>query len=346
MPPRGPTGTTRRSKQQGVQSHADRSNPTGRPGARRVGGPARRRCAGAEPALLVDPGQPGRGSPGDARRGAGRLRGRGRLPVLRSRPVPDPHPGGAAGRSGHDRGRRHAARRLRGAARRLRRSRPARARSRRGAAAADGARPARHGRAEVRALDAGDLHHGRQQAGPRVPARGRRHQRAHLRPAHRMVEGDGRGDRRPEVRLPRRSGGAQAPLLPGLPAARLHRLDGDRVPLGRRGRGLGEVQGALAVHEPGLAELQLHAGAADHRRRLGRLRPHRPPRRGVQPEARRLRRLPGAGRAGGPRLHAGDRGHGDPAHGARSGGLDRADQLHAAAGDPGRDAARRPTSSR
>ena len=64
-------------------------------------------------------------------------------------------------------------------------------------------------------------------------------ERAHLRPARRLGEGDGRGDRRAEVRLPGRPEGAEAPLLPGLPAARLHRLDGDRVPLRGRGRGLG-----------------------------------------------------------------------------------------------------------
>ena len=98
------------------------------------------------------------------------------------------------------------------------------------------ARQARHRRAEVPALDAGDLPHGRQQEGARVPAGGRRHQRAHLRPARRLVEGGGRGDRLAEVRLPGRPRGAEAPLLPGLPAALLRQVDGDEVPL-PRGRG-------------------------------------------------------------------------------------------------------------
>ena len=154
--------------------------------------------------------------------------------------------------SGHDRGPRRAARRLRGAARRLRRSRPARARSRRGAAAADGARQARHGEQKYMPwMQATYVMAANKQALEYLPE-GADINALTYDQLIEWIEGDGRGDRRPEVRLPRRSGGAQAPLLPGLPAARLHRLDGDRVPLGRRGRGLGEVQGALAVHEPGL----------------------------------------------------------------------------------------------
>ena len=41
-------------------------------------------------------------------------------------------------------------------------------------------RQARHRRAEVHSVDAGDLHHGRQQEGARISPRRRRHQRAHL----------------------------------------------------------------------------------------------------------------------------------------------------------------------
>jgi multiple sugar transport system substrate-binding protein len=54
-----------------------------------------------------------------------------------------------------------------------------------------------------------------------------------LRPVHRLDARARRGDRRAEVRLPRRAAGPEAPLLPGLSAALLHRLDGHRVPLRR-----------------------------------------------------------------------------------------------------------------
>ena len=49
-------------------------------------------------------------------------------------------------------------------------------------------------------------------------------------------------DRLAEVRLSGRAGGAEAPLLPGLPAAVLHQLDGDEVPLRRGGGRLEHVQ--------------------------------------------------------------------------------------------------------
>ena len=156
----------------------------------------------------------------------------------------------------------------------------------------------------------------------------------------RLVEEPRREDRLAEIRLPGRPGGAEAPLLPGLPAAVLHQVDGDEVPFGRgRGR-LGQVQGALAVHQPGLDQLRLHAAAAADRGGLGRVRPRRPARRRLQPEAGRLRGLPGAGRPGRPRLHAGGRRHRHPQHRARHGQGQGAGRLHDAARDPGRDAAR------
>ena len=78
-----------------------------------------------------------------------------------------------------------------------------------------------------------------------------------------------RGDRLAEARLPGRPRGADAPLLPGLPAARPTPVDGDEVQA-RRGRGrLDHVPRALAVHQPGLDQLRLHAGAAPDRRRSG-----------------------------------------------------------------------------
>ena len=68
------------------------------------------------------------------------------------------------------------------------------------------ARQARHRRAEVPALDAGELRDGRQQAGAAVPAGRRRHQRADLRPADRLVPRRmAEGDRLAEVRLPGRT---------------------------------------------------------------------------------------------------------------------------------------------
>ena len=117
------------------------------------------------------------------------LRGRRRLPAAGRRPLADPPPGRAAGRLGHDRRARRAARR----------ASPACADDLVDLSGVDlggakvneaylEARQARHRRAEIPALDAGDLHHGRQQEGAGVPARRRRHQRAHLRPADRLVE--------------------------------------------------------------------------------------------------------------------------------------------------------------
>ena len=95
-------------------------------------------------------------------------------------------------------------------------------------------------RAEVHALDAGDLHHGRQQAGAGVPARGRRPQRAHLRPADRLVRR--RWRRRPaapKFGFPAGPKGLkhrffQGYLLPAYTGSMV-----TEVPLGRRGRGLG-----------------------------------------------------------------------------------------------------------
>ena len=179
------------------------------------------RCAGP---VLVDPGQAGRGNPADARRGSGRLRGRRRLPAVRRRPLADAHPGRAR--------------------------RPARARSACSAALHGSFASMPDDLVDLSGIDLGGeavnaaylelgkLGTGEQKYLPwmqatyimaankkalRVPAGGRRHQRAHLRPARRLGEGDGRGDRLAEVRLPGRPGGAEAPLLPGLPAALLHR---------------------------------------------------------------------------------------------------------------------------
>ena len=59
------------------------------------------------------------------------------------------------------------------------------------------------------------------------------------------------------------------------------------------------------TREAELDQLQLHAGAAAGRRRVDRLRPHRPGARCAAPEAGRVRRLPRACRAEGARLHAG-----------------------------------------
>ena len=148
-----------------------------------------------------------------------------------------------------------------------------------------------------------------------------------------------RGDRLAEVRLPGGPRGAEAPVLPGLPAAVLRQLDGDEVPLRRGGGRLEHVPRPLAVHQPRLDRLRLHAAAAADRGGLDRLRPCRPAGRRLQPEAGRFRRLPGAGRAGRPRLHAGGGGDRDPAHRARHGGVAGARRLHDEAGDPDRDAA-------
>jgi multiple sugar transport system substrate-binding protein len=101
-------------------------------------------------------------------------------------------------------------------------------------------------------------------------------------------------DRRAQVRLPGRSAGPEAPLLPGLPAARLYRIHRHQVPLGR-GRGRRGRRSRSSGSTPTRPRpTTLHAGAAADRGRLDRLRPHRAPRRRLQPAARRLRRLPGA----------------------------------------------------
>ena len=106
-----------------------------------------------------------------------------------------------------------------------------------------------------------------------------------------MVEERGRGDRLAQIRLPRRARGAEAPVLPGVPAAVLRRVDGDQVPLGRGRGGMEHVQGTVAVHQSRLDRLRLHAAAAADRGGLGRLRPCRPAGRRLQPEAGRFRRV-------------------------------------------------------
>ena len=82
-----------------------------------------------------------------------------------------------------------------------------------------------------------------------------------LRPADRLGGQCPRGHRRAEVRLPGRSQGAEAPLLPGLPVSLLHRRRGAHLRLRRGGDGVGKVPRAVGAHQSGLDQLLLHAGA-------------------------------------------------------------------------------------
>ena len=80
----------------------------------------------------------------------------------------------------------------------------------------------------VRSLDAGDLRHGREQAGAAVPAGRRRRQRAHLRAVAAMGKDHRRQDRPAPARLPGRPDGPDGALLPGLLLSVLHRRRRDR----------------------------------------------------------------------------------------------------------------------
>ena len=132
------------------------------------------------------------------------VRGRRRLPAVRRRSLADAHSGRARRRA---RARSGCSAALHGSFASmpddlvdLSGDRPGRPSRQRGLPRA---RHARHRGAEVPAVDAGDLHHGRQQEGAGVPAGRRRHQRAHLRPAVAWSKALAEADRLAEVRLSR-----------------------------------------------------------------------------------------------------------------------------------------------
>ena len=209
------------------------------------------------------------------------------------------------------------------------------------------ARQARHRSAAVHPVDAGDLHHGRPQRGPRVPARGRRRQRPDL------------GAARPSgarTSRPRRASASS-----GFPAGEdglWHRLfQGYGYPAFTGGVNTtftGDAAnemwtlaaGHLAVRQPAVDDLRLHAGAAADRRGLGRLGPRRPPDRGGRVRPGGVRRLPGAVRPRGQGLHAGRRRARDPEDGAQPGRREGADPATCSSPRPRRHAARACRSSR
>ena len=78
-------------------------------------------------------------------------------------------------------------------------------------------------------------------------------------------------DRLAQIRLPGGARGAEAPVLPGVPAAVLRQVDGHQVPLGRGRGGMEHVQGIVAVHQSRLDRVRLHAAAAADRGGLDRL---------------------------------------------------------------------------
>ena len=139
----------------------------------------------------------------------------------------------------------------------------------------DGARQAGHRAAAIFAVDAGDLRYGREPEGAPVFACGGRPRRADIRPVGRMGEDDGGEDWVCEVRISGRAEWAEASLLPGLPAACLYAFRRYQVSLARGRGGLDDVPRVVEIHEPCIHELRLYAGAADERRRVGCVRPHR-----------------------------------------------------------------------
>ena len=199
----------------------------------------------------------------------------------------------------------------------------------------DEARQARDEQAALHPMDAGDVHHGRQQAGAEVPAEGREHQRAHLRPAppvgEEHEEPDGAGALRDAGRHER----PDQPLPPGLPRAVLQRGRRDDVQEPGRDRRLELHEAAVAVHASAVALLQLHAGPAPERRGLGGLGSRRASHERAEDSWERLRRLPGAEGAEGSRLHAGARRPRDPEDGAepvRGQAADQVDEQRPGAG--------------
>ncbi len=223
--------------------------------------PARhdRRQPGAGAAVLVEPGAAGRRGAGDARQRAGGLRKTRHLFAPGAGAVRHPHQGRSGSRQRHDRADRRAARRF------LQLSRhpdgPFGGRRLNGQPELPRARQARRRRAEIHSMDAGDLRDGRQQAGAGAPARGRRHQRHHLRAARRLGQGARRGYGVPKNRLSRRAEGADAPLLPGLSLPLLHRRGGDEVQVRRGGADVDRLPRPLAIRHARLDQLRLHAGA-------------------------------------------------------------------------------------
>src|SRR5438477_3498142 len=205
----------------------------------------------------------------------------------------------AAAAPGHRRARSH--RRRRGEARRSRHSREPHA-----------ARQARHRQAALYPLDAGDLHHGRQQEGAALSAGRGRRQHAQLRSADGLGEGNPGEDGTAPARVSRGAQGPDAPVLRRLSLSGLYRRRRDPVPLRRSGDDVGSLQGAVANGQSEFRQLRFHAGAAAGRRGLARLRPRGAAQGGTARQARRLRHVPGAGRTQRARLHGG-----------RGGALDR-----------------------
>ena len=141
---------------------------------------------------------------------------------------------------------------------------------------ADEARQARRRQAALHPLDAGHLRPRGEEGRAALPAGRRRRERADLRPARRLGQGDRRQDRPAPARLPGRAEGPVPALPAGQPLSVLHGLDGDRVPLARSREDVDGLQGALGHGEPQRLQLRLHAGAAAGRRSVDRLGPHRP----------------------------------------------------------------------
>jgi multiple sugar transport system substrate-binding protein len=194
-------------------------------------GPAARPCRRAgRGAVLVHAGQAGRGKPGHARAGARGLPGGVDYQGMDNGSLAHPDPGRVAGRHRHDRRSRRSARRPLGA---------------RGQSGGPVVRSTRPGSAS-RCWSWARLGTGEQKYIPWMQA-------TYLMAANRkalehLPEGAdlnaltydqliawaaavARGRGRAEVRLPGRAAGPEAPLLPGLPAAGLHELHRDRVPL-------------------------------------------------------------------------------------------------------------------
>ena len=168
----------------------------------------RRRGAGHR-RLPLHPVHPGRGAAALRAGAAEQARGAGGVQPGRGRGVQHHDQVAGAGPQRAHRPHRRALQRPGPAGRRLRRRRraPARARRHGGLPRRDPqADHARRPHAEVRSLDAGHVHHRRQQAGPAVAATGRRRPRAHLRP----VPWPGRAPPRPRPGV-RYSGSPQAP---------------------------------------------------------------------------------------------------------------------------------------
>ena len=137
----------------------------------------------------------------------------------------------------------------------------------------------------------------------------------------------------PEVGFPV---GRPLPALPrGLPRPVVHRTAGDEVREQGRRRCLALPEEPLAVRQPAVDAIRIHAGPAAVRRGSRGLGSRRPPHECPAGEARRLRPLPGSSGPEGSRLHARPRHRRHPEDGAepdRRQGADRVPRQRQPAG--------------